>query len=212
MKSKYDMKHSKKMHNVTILPGWILKLKGKFDSQKGKGVCDEYIQRLTGRVAAMEADEIIDAEKALHNARKEAAVILTGFSDKKEVLSKIPDNRKEETVFDIRNNRRNRKCRGDAQKSLKAAVEKLTEINEQIIDMDIVLDERIHKIRNHAGEKIHAYIIGIRCGSLSDYIYDLSDIDDSARMIYIEKHKSLDRRIREVIGDRMQEDTEEVVA
>lgn len=31
---------------VCRMPAWLLKLKGRFDSRKGKGVCDEFLLKL----------------------------------------------------------------------------------------------------------------------------------------------------------------------
>lgn len=206
MKNINYTSNSKKVKSVTYLPGWILRIKGRFDSKKGKGVCDEYIHRLTKKLAAMEADEVIDAENALHAVRKEAAVTITGFSEQKAALAKIPENTGKDTVETIRNNRRNSKRRSDVINELKTSVEKLTNINEQIINVNTVMDERIYKMRNNAAEKIHAYIVGIRCGSLDDYRYDLSEADNYAEEIYRTKHEKLDEKIREIIGIKKDEE------
>ena len=80
---------------------------------------------------------------------------------------------------------------------------KLTMINEQIINTNTVLDERINKLRNNAAEKLHAYIAGIRCGSLTDYTFELSENDDDARQIYLEK---LDKKIQDIVNRRFGEE------
>lgn len=204
--------NSKKMKSVTRLPGWILKIKGNVDSKKGKGVCDEYIRRLTKKQASLEADEVIAAENALHDVRKEAAVILTGFSEQKEAMMNIPENTTGNTPEVIRSNRRNNRRREEAISSLKSSIEKLTMINEQIINTNTVLDERLNKMRNNTAEKIHAYTVGIRCSNLPEYQFELSEMNDHAREIYLKKHEELDKRIRDVISNKMGADTEEVVA
>ena len=92
MKGTNYMKNPKKVGKVIRTPGFILRIQGKMDSKKGKGVCDEYIQSVVRKLASMEGDEVIQAENALHDVRKEAAVILAEFSEKKEDLSEIPEN------------------------------------------------------------------------------------------------------------------------
>lgn len=206
MKGTNYMKNPKKVGKVIRTPGFILRIQGKMDSKKGKGVCDEYIQSVVRKLASMEGDEVIQAENALHDVRKEAAVILAEFSEKKEALSEIPENTGEKTVEIIRDNRRKSTRRRDAVNRMKEAMNKLTTINEQIINTNTVLDERINKLRNNAAEKLHAYIAGIRCGSLKDYTFELSDASDDARQIYLEKHEMLDKKIRDIVNRRFGEE------
>ena len=206
MKGTNYMKNPKKVGKVIRTPGFILRIQGKMDSKKGKGVCDEYIQSVVRKLASMEGDEVIQAENALHDVRKEAAVILAEFSEKKEDLSEIPENTGGKTVEEIRDNRRKSTRRKDAANRLKEAMNKLTTINEQIINTNTVLDERINKLRNNAAEKLHAYIAGIRCGSLTDYTFELSENDDDARQIYLEKHEMLDKKIRDIVDRRFGEE------
>lgn len=206
MKGTNYMKNPKKVGKVIRTPGFILRIQGKMDSKKGKGVCDEYIQSVVRKLASMEGDEVIQAENALHDVRKEAAVILAEFSEKKKDLSEIPENTGGKTVEEIRDNRRKSTRRRDAANRLKEAMNKLTTINEQIINTNTVLDERINKLRNNAAEKLHAYIAGIRCGSLTDYTFELSETDDDARQIYLEKHEMLDKKIRDIVDRRFGEE------
>lgn len=81
--------NSKKAGSVTRLPGWILKIKGRLDSRKGEGVCDEYIRRFYKKLAAMESKEVIDAENRLAGVRAEAAVILVRFMEQSRFLTGI---------------------------------------------------------------------------------------------------------------------------
>ena len=206
MKGTNYMKNPKKVGKVIRTPGFILRIQGKMDAKKGKGVSDEYIQSVVRKLASMEGDEVIQAENALHDVRKEAAVILAEFSEKKEDLSEIPENTGGKTVEEIRDNRRKSTRRRDTVNRLKEAMNKLTMINEQIINTNTVLDERINKLRNNAAEKLHAYIAGIRCGSLTDYTFELSENDDDARQIYLEKHEMLDKKIRDIVDRRFGEE------
>ena len=165
----YSM-NKRKVKSVTWMPGFILKLKGRLDSRRGEGVCNEYICQLYKKLAAMEVNEVVEAENLLFDARRSAAVILTRFAEQKRFLS---------------------------------GVVKLTAINEEIINVNTILDERINEMRNKALEKIQAYIVGIRCGQISDYKCEIEDISDNARVIYRIRHEEQDRKIREAIGFKM---------
>ncbi|MEY8428026.1 hypothetical protein AALA00_09990 [Lachnospiraceae bacterium 46-15] len=199
--------NSKRTKSVTRLPGWILRIKGKLDSKKGKGVCDEYIHHLSKRLVVMESAEVIRAENGLFEDRKKAAAVLAGFSEQKELLDREPDGRqKGSDVEAIRANRKDAERKEAARSGLRDGIENLTVINEQIINTDTVLDERINKMRSKAAEKIHAYVVGIRCGELREYTCDLSAPEDSAREIYIAKHRELNEKIRMVIAGRGKED------
>ena len=207
MKNGKYASNSKRIKSVTRLPGWILRVKGRLDSKKGKGVCDEYIHHLSRRLVAMESEEAICAENGLFEDRKKAAAILAGFSEKEELLDREPDSKQAgNDVEAIRAGRRDAEKKEAARSGLRNAIENLTVINQQIINTDIVLDERINKMRSKAAEKIHAYVVGIRCGELGEYTCDLSEPEDSAREIYTEKHRELDGKIRMVILGRGKED------
>lgn len=165
--------NSRKVKSVTWIPGFVLKLKGRLDSRRGEGVCNEYICQLYKKLAAMEVNEVVAVENLLFDARKLAAVILTRFAEQERFLS---------------------------------GVVKLTAIYEEIVNANTILDERINETRNKAMEKIHAYIVGVRCGQLSDYKCGMDDISDNARGIYRIRHKEQDRKIREAIGLKMDEE------
>lgn len=206
MRNKKYEKGSKKVGSVTRLPGWILELKGKLDSGKGKGVCDEYIKSLNRKLVMMESDEALSAENSLFDARKEAALILTGFPEQKKTLAEMPVKQNGDSAEAIRANRRSAERKGTAKAGMKSALENLTAINEQIINVDTVLEERINKLRSNTREKNHRYMAGIRAGKLKDYEYDLTEVDDSAKEIYQSKHEKSDQKIRDVIYRKMEED------
>lgn len=196
---------SKRTKSVTRMPGWILKIKGKFDSRKGKGVCDTYIFRLNKKLTVLESREAILAEKWLFESRRKAALVLTGFAEQKKISEKISDGLETGSVEDIRANRKNTEKRNFAKAGLKNSMENLTIINEQIISVNMILDERINKMRNKAEEKIHAYISGVRSGKLENYEHNAENRDDTAREIYKANHEDLDNRIRKVVAFKMDE-------
>lgn len=205
MSKKAKLNNSKRTEQVTRLPGWILKIKGRWDSRHGQGVCDEYIIKFLQKLSAIESNEIVTAENVLCPHRKEAAVLLTSFAEKKKQYENTPSGMKENTVESIRANRRNMAKRNSAKQVINSAIEKLTVINETIVSVDTVLDERINMTRKKAGEKIRAYVMGVRCGKLKEYNIP-EGADDSAREIYHKKHMDLDKQIQDKVNVFMREE------
>lgn len=202
--------NSKCTQRITYLPGWALSIKGKIDSQKGRGVCDEYIRRLHRKQISLETQEVINTENALFDVRKEAAVILSGLEEQRRQWKEIPAKTTGSDVASIRMNRRNIQRANTIKTEIKKNIEKLTMLNERIINANTVLDERINQLRNNTAMKIHAYIQGMRCQKNDNYECDIMITDDSARQIYDEKHKELDQKIRTVVNLNM-EVSEDVV-
>ena len=222
MKEKYSA-YSNKVRQVTRMPGAFLKIKGKMDSRKGAGVCDETIHRWERKLAALESKEAIQAENRLFKPRKEASVILVRLYELEKVQKEFPDNIRNGTVESIRLQRKNTAKKMAAvvevhnilQKltvliiiSLMAVniLQKLTAINEMIINTDLILDERINKMRRGLEEKQYAYLSGIRAGKLKDYHYERKNEDDTARELYHNRHKELDVKIAKAIKLTGEED------
>lgn len=187
----------KKTGSVTRMPGMLLRIKGKLDSHCGQGVCDAYIMKLRSRLAAIESREVTRAENELFDSRKEAAVILTSFAEKRKRLEGIPQETNGISIEEIRTDRKNAQKREDIEKDILRALESLTSINEAIVNVDTILEERIYRARNHADAKIQAYVEGVRSGGQEDY--RMTDpVDDRAREAYRRKHQMLDGKIREM--------------
>ena len=198
MKEKYSA-YSNKVRQVTRMPGVFLKMKGKLDSKKGAGVCDETIHRWERKLAALESKEAIQAENWLFEGRKEASVILVRLSELEKVQTEISDNIGSGTAESIRLQRKDTARKMAAVAEIHDILQKLTAIYEMIINTDLILDERINKMRRGVEEKIHTYISGIRAGELKDYQYESKGEDDTAREIYHNRHKELDTRIAKAI-------------
>lgn len=191
--------YSKRVKPVTRMPGWILRIKGRRDSRKGKGVCDEYICRQRRRLGVAESREVIRAENRLFSPRKEAAVLLARLSELTKAQADIISYNRDSRAETIRVNRRNAQRRAAASEEIREIVKKLTMINEMLINTDLILDEKINKMRSGLEEKLHAYAAGVRAGKLPDYEYVKGAEDDSAREIYRNRHDGLDGKIREVV-------------
>lgn len=205
MKEKYSA-YSNKVRQVTRMPGAFLKIKGKLDSRKGAGVCDETIHRWERKLAALESKEAIQAENWLFEGRKEASVILIRLSELEKVQAEILDDIGTGTVESIRLQRKNNARKTTALAEIHNSLQKLTAINEMIINTDLILDERINKMRRGVEEKRHAYISGIRAGKIKDYHYESKTEDDTARELYHNRHKELDTKIAKTIKLNGEED------
>ncbi len=205
MKEKYSA-YSNKVRQVTRMPGAFLKIKGKMDSRKGAGVCDETIHRWERKLAALESKEAIQAENRLFKPRKEASVILVRLYELEKVQKEFPDNIRNGTVESIRLQRKNTAKKMAAVVEVHNILQKLTAINEMIINTDLILDERINKMRRGLEEKQYAYLSGIRAGKLKDYHYERKNEDDTARELYHNRHKELDVKIAKAIKLTGEED------
>lgn len=199
IKNKKSLKSLEKNRKVTRMPNWFLKLKGKYDSSKGSGVCDHFLKKLIKNEALLESSKIIDAENVLFETRKSGALALLTLYETKANILDLPEDVKGETSEAIRFNRRNAAKRIAAQGVMKTAIESLSQINETIISIETVLDERLMWLRNHTSEKTHIYLSGIHSGKLKDYVFSRDSYDDKSRIIYREKHKNLDAKIQSAV-------------
>lgn len=188
----------KKIQPVTRVPGIFLRIKGKLDSRRGQGVCDAYIEKLRSKLSAIESREVTCAENELFDSRKEAAVILTNFSEKKRKLQEIPQETNGISIEEIRADRKNAKKREATKTDIHRALESLASINETIVNVDTILEERIYRARNHTDAKIRMYMEGVRSGKQKDYCMT-DPADDLAREAYYQKHQMLDEKIREMV-------------
>ena len=175
----------KKSQAVIKRPNWTLYWKGRRDSGKGEGVCNAYISGMYKKLAEKETEEVIQAETILLDARKEAAVLLEKAAalEQEKEFSHISDELE--------------KLQAEREWKMKTAeiCQKLTEINEKIIIENMILDEHLHKLRNHVKVKVNSYITGVRSGKIKDYSSECNP-DNRAREIYINSHGILDVEIR----------------
>lgn len=187
------------------MPAWILKLKGRIDSRKGKGVCDEFLLKLAKKEATLEANATICAENALNSTRKAGASAIVKLSDKKMYIKNAPITEKSTSPQSIRANRASNAQLSSNKGAAKIAMEELSQINETIIYIDTILEERIEKIRNHTSEKCHAYISGVRAGKMPDYESPIREYANNALEIYHNKHNELDEKIHAIVSSSMKE-------
>jgi len=204
-----EKKYFKKGYNhypkVCRTPAFILKIKGKCDSRKGEGVCNEYIKRLLKKEAFLETGECLDAEKILKEIREKGAGIVVRLSADKGIISSAANSSFGSSPDEIRKGRRNSIALNNAGGAAKASVTELAEIKETITSVHTILEERIEKIRNHTMEKIHIYISGVRAGKLCDYEGNDVVFSDKALDIYLTKHAELDDKIADIVSNSMKE-------
>lgn len=192
-----NFRKGKRIKKVTLFPNFLLKLKGKLDAKKGVTVVESFVNKMKERCKANENNEVLKAEKILFLSRKEGAGLLASIKNNRDILQKIPDERIENSAPDIRANRRNTERSLSASSGINDACEKLTSINEFIIDINTCLQQRIMKTRNLCSAKINTYLSGaFEVGA--DYKEDLS-YDDTAAMRYIEKHSVCDNAIKTAV-------------
>lgn len=191
-KTKRYLNNPKKIQPVTRKPDFLLKMIGFIDSFLGQTVCDANITKFYKRGNTIEANEIILAEDVLFPSRKEAAIILTGIFDSQNQIDKSSEIGGCDSIEYTRAIR-------TAKAHLKVFIEKLTLINEIIVNADALMEERLYKTKKKTAEKIHAYITGIRSGKLKSYEAPSVETDDYVQKIYFSKHDSLDNQIREII-------------
>lgn len=186
------------VRKVTRLPGFVIRFKGKLDSRKGKTVPDAFTDKLVERCGANENIEALYAEDILNSTRTEGSQLLTKLKRDKESLEDVPDALPENSPYDIRQNRRTNSKRESIVSSINNSITKLSEIEETIININSVLDERITKTRRKALAVINMYISGVRSGKLPDY-NPIVEFSDDAKEIYDRKHKTGDERIFEAV-------------
>lgn len=191
MKQTYT--HKTRLKTVTRCPIWLLRIKGQLDSKKGEGVCDEFIKTLEKRLIVLESKETMKAESALKHSRERAATLLTDIDKQASVIKSVTFV-KENSIEDIRQNRKMALVKANASQKHHIDGEELMRINEQIINTHTLLDERINALRSQMTSKVHGYIKGVRSKALKDYHYQINE-EDSARSIYHDKHKHLDQAV-----------------
>lgn len=198
MKDK-KIKFNKRVKNATNLPGFALRAKGKRDAKKGVGVCDEYIKKLHGKEAAIEASEVIFAENVLRTTRQLGSDTLIVLSRSNFRLAQIPREALSNGAEGVRANRRNSSERHIEQAQINDAYSILSTVNESIIHVNALLVERIQKTREKTQGKIHSYISGIKCSGIVDYSSPVEMFSSSAFESYKDHHKVLDETVNSVV-------------
>lgn len=185
--------------NVTILPMFVLKIKGKADAKKGETVVAEYTKKLLIKCSACENKEVLKAEQLLFHSRSEAVKIMATLFKDKDDLRGIPAPKPEKNSIDIRSNRRNAGNRALTIHTINTKYETLGHINELIIDVNTCLEQRILKTRAKAKVKISAYLYGVKQQAGFNY-NDETSFDDAAVKKYNLKHEDCDEAVKKAVA------------
>ena len=198
----------KRIKRITLMPGFLLKFKGKLDSRKGETIPNAYIHKMLSCCAGIENSEVIHAESMLEKERKAAAADITKIAQKKSELCGIPGEVSEDSPFAIRENNRNKKAKQEILDDIKHCYEELSIIKEQLIGGQTVLDERIEKTRNMGMRSVNKYIEGVRSGKLPEYDPEITFFDN-AKFLYLNRHEEGDQKIRDYVAEYRDKNTKE---
>ena len=191
---------AERIKRVTLLPGFILKWKGKLDSRKGEQIPKAFVQKMLSCCAGNENAEVIHTESMLDMDRKNASAAITSIACKKRLLDSIPKEVPEDSPYAIRENNRNRKASKEMLANISQHYEALSVIQERITDIHTVLDERVERTRNMGMCSINKYIEGVRSGKLPEYDPEINFFDNAV-FVYLRRHEEGDKKIRDYVTE-----------
>lgn len=191
---------AERIKRVTLLPGFILKWKGKLDSRKGEQIPNAFVQKMLSCCASNENAEVIHTESMLDMDRKNASAAITSIACKKRLLDSIPKEVPEDSPYAIRENNRNRKASKEMLANISQHYEALSVIQEHITDIHTVLDERVERTRNMGMCSINKYIEGVRSGKLREYDPEINFFDNAV-FVYLRRHEEGDKKIRDYVTE-----------
>lgn len=175
---------------TTLLPAYVLFVKGKLDSKKGTTAVEAYIHKLVHKAHTNEASLFKSAEYFLEPTRKEASSALFTLSECDESIakadSKVLQHKKKSATA--------KKC---------SATDTVVESNEIIIHVHSITEEQSVRIRSYNDRKIAEYFKGINPEHKIDYTYS-----DEAKNKYYAIHNALDKAIRNFAESAYFENTE----
>lgn len=199
MNEKAIMKYKKgrKLKKVTIMPDFILRLKGKHDASNSEMIAHAFVCKLQDKCQPLENHEALTAERLLHSFREEAGVLIVKIKDLRKRLATLPETVEEVKATDFRANRRTEASRQNIISEIQADLERLTQIHELINDINTALELRVSKIRNQCSYKIDAYSIGVKSVA-TDFT---ANVNFNGRAVekYLEKHQLLDNSISRIV-------------
>lgn len=187
MKAK---RYKPRRFRTTLLPAYVLYIKGKFDSKKGATAVESYIHKLVHKARTNEASLFKSAEYFLEPTRKNASNALFSLSECDENLSKGDSKVHQHEKKSV-----------TARKS--SATYTVIESNEIVIHVHSVLEEQSVRIRSYNDRKIAEYLKGVNPEHKINYTYS-----DEAKDKYYTIHNALDKAIRNFAESAYCENTE----
>ncbi len=190
-------KKGKGIKTVTHMPDFILHIKGKLDAKK-LSLPEAHTEKLLKSLAAIENAETLVAENILTATRNSAIKAICAIEEAKTVSSDPISSSEPLTEAEIRVTRQQQARRNAVVANAKAAKEILPSLNEAIVTVHSILDERIEKTRKKAHKKLMAYVSGVRKGGKADFNV-MFDANNDAREIYHKHHNYLDNLINRAV-------------
>ena len=201
------MAKTRKIPRVIRTPDAILRVKGIMDSGYSASVADAYVQKLYAKCSAKEADEVRSVENELHDVRKAAANCLAVFFGNFDALSSCRELCETDSKTALREFRRLSAQKNMLRSGMDQAKTDLVMYNEMIVSSNVLLEERLLRMRKQRDRKLSAYLMGMR-HEQSDYELPLFE-DDTPMKTYLEKHRFLDDAVAAAAAAILRHDTEE---
>lgn len=177
-------------YKSTLIPSFLLRLKGKVDSKKSATAVQAYVHKLVNKVTTNETILYRDVEFFLSDIRKKASnslFFITGTSNPtRNEYNKIAQHEKKEY-----------------ERLKEAAVSNVIETNEIITHVHSIVEQQSIRIRAFNDKKISEYYSVVNPDYKITYSYSELPKDK-----YYIMHKSLDAAIRRFAENAYNKDTE----
>lgn len=177
----------------TVMPDWILSIKGKLNARNGDESVNSFIEKLIRKTESYESQLCMLAESETAHERNNATELLTDIAKQKQMIPRIQKPENGNTIKTIRENRKYSETINACRQNVENDLISLSKINEKIVSVDADLNEVIIKARKNCESKIAAYCVGVKKIS-PDYESPVQYKNDALKMYYT-KHEALDEEI-----------------
>jgi len=188
-----------KQYYLTMIPDFILAIKGKMNAKNGDEVADFFVKKLIKKTEAYENQLCALVEVEIAVTRNNAAELLTDIARQKQIISRVPKVENGNTVDAIREKRKNSEKINKSKEKIENDLIVLSKLYEEIVSVDSDLNELIAKARKNCESKIAAYCFGVR-KIHPDYEPPVG-YDNDALKIYYSKHQMLDSEIASAVKE-----------
>ncbi len=187
--------NGKKIRKVTVIPNWILRIKGRIDARNGPEVPDAYVEKMYKKLKSFDDYEVRTAENILKAPREAAALNINTLSESSQTIAttNIPHN--DGSARGVRGERTARGKVASAMATSSNSSRSIYSINELIISVNSHLQTRIDQTYLTGLEKCKAYECGVK-RKLPDYSIPDFDMNSDAVNKYQATHKVLDDAVK----------------
>ena len=185
----------KKIRKVTLIPNWILKIKGRLDARNGPEVPDAYVEKMYKRLKSFDDLEVRTAENILKAPREAAALNINALSESSQTIASTDIPANDGSANGIRNERSARGTLASAKSTFSNSARSIYSINELIVSINSHLRTRIEQTYLIGLEKCKAYECGVK-RVIPDYGIPDFDMNSDAVNKYQEMHKTLDDAVK----------------